>query len=162
MKLAQLRFVALLSVLLVCLTAPSLALSEIYRWVDENGVVHYSEVPPPSDQDAETHDLPATPEEVTEIPSAGIDFDGEGAVESDAGAAADMRRQQLAESREQRRAEQAELARVCDQAMARLEKIEPNRRVYFTNEEGETERMDDEERASEVSTLRAFLEANCP
>ena len=39
--------------LLLCATA---AAQQVYRWVDENGVVHYSDQPPPDDR-AETVDL---------------------------------------------------------------------------------------------------------
>jgi hypothetical protein len=33
--------------------------------------------------------------------------------------------------------------------------------VFFTNEAGETERMDDVERTNQVAEARAFIEANC-
>ncbi|MDX1556888.1 MAG: DUF4124 domain-containing protein [Xanthomonadales bacterium] len=162
MKLVRLTILGMLPLLVFGLIGSTLALAEVYRWVDEDGVVHYSEVPPPPGQQAETQDVPATPEEVGEIPLSGIDFDGDAPVEPDVDSAADLTRQQIAVSREQARAEEEALAAVCRQARARLEQIEPNRRVYFTNEEGETERMDDEQRVSEVAQLRELVEKSCP
>ena len=43
--------------LLVCLLAGAATASEVYRWVDEDGIVHYSDQPQPG---AERVDLPKT------------------------------------------------------------------------------------------------------
>ncbi len=162
MKLANPRFLIIFSAFLGGLITAPAVFSEIYRWVDENGIVHYSEVPPSSNQQAEIRDLPATPEEIGEIPPAGIDFDGDGTGGAEAAAAAELKRQQLAESREQLQDEQEALTMACNRARSRLQQIEPNRRVYFTNEEGETERMNDDQRVAEVAQLHEFLDRNCP
>lgn len=153
-------------VLLAGLLAATSVSAEVYRWTDENGVTHFSETPPPSHQQSEVQDVSAELTSVSEA-GAGIDFDGalNSQAEADAippGMAADQVRQELAVKREQRKAELAALQAQCNAVRSRLAKLEPNRRVYFTNDEGESERMDDEARASEVQQLHDYIARNCP
>ena len=49
------RIIALLSGLL--LIAALASAQQVYRWVDENGVVHYSDQPPPDQSDADIVDV---------------------------------------------------------------------------------------------------------
>ena len=42
-----------------------------------------------------------------------------------------------------------------------MDRLEPNRRVFFTNEQGETERMDDVARTNRVAELKAQIAKNC-
>jgi hypothetical protein len=39
--------------------------------------------------------------------------------------------------------------------------MEPARRVFYTNEQGESVRMDDDERMALIEESRAFLAENC-
>lgn len=133
--------------------------AEVYRWTDENGVTHFSQTPPPSGDEAVVEDLPANAE------GAGIDFDsGQAAVAdgTDGLSAAEQVRQDIANKSDRRRAEIAALRAQCNETRSRLARLEPNRRVYYTNDEGETVRMDDEARAAEVQQLHDFLAQNCP
>ena len=52
-------------------------------------------------------------------------------------------------------------SRVIPQGQAELDRLEPHRRVFFTNEKGETERVDDVERANKVAQLKAQIAKNC-
>lgn len=147
------------------LMAPALS-AEIYRWTDENGVTHFSQTPPPSGQEAEIADVPDTAGDAA-AEGSGIDFDRSsgqlpGDPDGDGVSAADQRRRELAEQHAQRRVEEAKLRAECQRARSRLDRIEPNRRVYYTDEEGETVRMDDAERVAEVEQLYSFLDQNCP
>jgi len=45
--------IAAVSLLAILLLAVPLAHAQIYKWVDEHGVVHYTSTPPPSDREAE-------------------------------------------------------------------------------------------------------------
>lgn len=145
------------------LAAPTLW-AEVYSWTDENGVTHYSQTPPPDGRDARIEDVPETAEEAA-VNGAGIDFDGNSESTDNFSSgelnAADQRRRELAERHDRQRALAAEQEAACRETRARLAKIEPNRRVYYTNDAGETVRMDDDERVAEVEELRAFLSANC-
>lgn len=152
--------------LLAGLMATTAVSAEVYRWTDENGVTHFSETPPPAHQQVDVQDVSGDIAAVSDN-GAGIDFDGarDSQAEADAippGVAADEIRADLAAKREQRRAEMAALQAECNTVRAQLEKLEPNRRVYFTNDDGETERMDDQARADTVQQLHEYIARNCP
>ena len=49
----------------------------------------------------------------------------------------------------------------CAAWQAEVDRLEPNRRVFFTNEQGETERMDDVERTNKVAELKSQIARNC-
>lgn len=151
---------AAVAVLASVLLASTAAVAEVYRWTDENGVTHFSQTPPPAGQEAEIEDVPGTAP--AQQSAAGIDFDGAGTSGDEEVSSADLRRQEIAEARDRRQAELEALEAMCRQTRDRLAQIEPNRRVYYTDEDGETVRMDDEDRVAEVEQLRSFLDANCP
>lgn len=161
MKRGYTRFAAASAALACALACATAAQAEVYRWTDENGVTHFSQTPPPAGQEAEIEDVPQKASEEVP-PGAGIDFDGSGVINSGEMSAADLKRQELAQTRDQRQAEQQALIAACQETRARLAQIEPSRRVYYTNEEGETVRMDDEARADEVDQLHRFIDTNCP
>jgi hypothetical protein len=142
-----------------------LAATEMYTWTDENGVRHYSDKPRTNGPmetvetpeayrpgSADAYPAPAEPEAGSEA--------AEGAPEAPQSAAA-ARREQLAQQREERREAQAETERLCAQHRQRLEQMEPSRRVFYTDDAGETVRMDDEQRVALVEESRAFVEKNC-
>jgi hypothetical protein len=170
------RFATLAGVALAVGLATALAVAphatvasdKVYSWVDENGVRHFGDLPPDRD-DAQVMEVEGVPRISGGSSAESIETSAPEASSRDAGAgaadealtAAQLKRQELAENRAQRRAEQAETQRVCDQSRAQLQQIEPHRRVYFTNDSGETERMDDVERVNAVARLKEFIEANC-
>lgn len=144
------------------LMASTAVWAEVYRWTDENGVTHFSQTPPPAGQEADIADVPDSVPAQGQAPAAGIDFDGSGTAADPGMSAADLRRQEIAESRDRQQSEREALEALCRQTRNRLELIEPNRRVYYTDEDGETVRMDDQERVDEVEQLRNFIDNNCP
>lgn len=153
------HLVAGLAVILSLLVSPPL-LAEIYKWTDENGVTHYTQTPPPSGQEAEIEDLPeASPGQGLGEP--GDASDSEPGTQSEQPSAADLQRQRLATQARLTAEEYAANQAMCEEARQELAEIEPSRRVYYTNEDGETVRMDDEERVNEVKRLRNVLSANC-
>jgi len=42
-----------------------------------------------------------------------------------------------------------------------VDRLEPNRRVFYENEEGETVRMDDQVRADRVDDMKAQIARKC-
>ena len=147
---------------------------QIYTWTDENGVVHYVDTPPDR-ADAVSMDAPEAyrPGSADAYPQADsvdtIDADSpgnEGVSDADSAANeevsyADQKREQMAQAREQRRKEQAERKQNCAQASERLAALEPARRVFSTNAQGEPERMDDEERMRLIAEAKALVAKNC-
>ena len=128
---------------------------KMYQWTDENGVVHFSDQKP-TGQDVKAVDIPTTPTTGTVSP---IPPGSEQA--ADAPSAAQQRRDDIARSRQQASQKQAANEAQCAVWQAEVNRLEPHRRVFFTNEEGETERMDDVERTNQVAELRKKIAANC-
>jgi len=134
----------------------------LYTWTDEKGVVHYTDIPPDNPKAVE---IPAT--EVYRPGSSGAYPQADAAVTGDeknpaaVESYADDQRKQLDEARKKSEAKQAERARICKQARDQLETIEPSRRVFFTNDQGETERLNDDQRAAMVEKAKALIAQNC-
>jgi len=74
---------------------------------------------------------------------------------------ADAKREEIAKNRKERREKQAEMDRMCTQHRVRLASVEPNRRVFYTDESGENVRMDDDKRIALVEESKDFLAKNC-
>jgi len=154
----------LIGVGLAC-SAPLLAQSSsVYTWTDDNGVVHFSDAPREDGRsdmiDVEGAYKPGT-SDAYPSPSSPPDD----AAQADDGeapkSAAQQRREQLAEARNERRQAEAEARRQCGQHRQRLTQMEPARRVFFVNEEGEQARMDDDERMRLIEESKAYLARYC-
>jgi len=145
-----------MGVLLVCLVlmqASDAAAQErkMYQWTDENGVVHFSDTAPEG-QAAQALDLPAN-----DAPAVANPYQQPTSEPS----AAQLRREEIARKSQEARLEQATRDAECAAWQSEVERLEPNRRVYYTNEQGETERMDDVARTNRVAELKAQIERHC-
>jgi hypothetical protein len=159
--------------------------NEIYTWTDENGVIHYTDTVPDNPNAARMEapeayfpgSADAYPDEDTaEVTSAEkqADTDPEepdnaeneqtnspDGTESEEISYAEQRRRELAHNREEHRKERAERENLCTAAREQIATLEPNRRVFFTNDKGETERMDDEVRVGKVEEAKAQAAEYC-
>jgi len=167
------RFFVFLTVSFALVTGTDATLAQgkqMYTWTDENGVVHFVDTPP-DNPDAVSM---AVPEAYRPGSAAAPGTDAEqGATEGAAEAAAneepeeeplsyaDQKRQEMAAKNEERRAKQVEVDAACNRARQQVDSLEPSRRVYFTNEDGEEERVDDEVRVQRVEDLKTFIAQNC-
>ena len=140
-----------------CLAAP-----DIYRWVGEDGVVHFSEQPP-ANIEAEKVDTRVDD-------SHGVEFDAEplgSDVTSQTGTdgepvdRAEQLREDRAEARREAAEKRTETEAKCEQANAMIAQLEPFPRVMTTNEEGEVVRMDDNARLEKLGQAKDFVAANC-
>jgi hypothetical protein len=124
---------------------------KMYQWTDQNGVVHFSDMAPEG-QDVQARDLP-----VDRAPTAASPYQ-----QPDSGpSAAQQRREDIARKSEESRARKATLDAQCAAWQAEVDRLEPNRRVFYTNDQGETERMDDVARTNRVAELKAQIARNC-
>lgn len=125
--------------------------TEVYTWTDENGVVHFSDKEPVG-QDARVEDLPDEAPPASPNPYA----------ESQSGSsAAQQRREEIDRKARESQAQQAQNEQNCRAWQAEVDRLEPNRRVFYTNEQGETERMDDVVRTDRVAELKSLIAQNC-
>jgi hypothetical protein len=140
----------LLLIITCALAAPATG-GEMYRWTDENGVVHFSETPP-ADREVAAENLPADTPPATSAATAGTEG---------ANSPAQQRREELARKHDEARTNAAQNDAQCAAWRAELQRLEPNRRVFYTNEQGETERMDDVARTDRVAELKSLIARNC-
>jgi hypothetical protein len=124
----------------------------MYSWTDENGVVHFTDVRPQGQQVQEQL-IP-----MDEPPSAPGPYSQSATTEPTLG---EQRRAEVAQKHQEYEADKAMTSAECAAWQAELDRLEPNRRVFFTNEQGETERMDDVARTNRVAELKAQIARNC-
>ena len=143
------------------LTASAVHGQQVYQWTDENGVVHYTDQPPER-ADAEVKAVQPLPEVGTESPRDATPQATAEAGEADAEtlSPAEQKRREREEARAKRRAEEAEIAADCVRARQTVAQLEPSPRVIYTDEEGNTQRMDDDRRLELLEEARSFIERN--
>jgi len=167
---AILSLTTLLALVTGLLSAQAPAL-EVFSWTDKDGVVHYTDRPPQGQQ-VQTIDMPDSsrprPSAVSKPPESPVNTTADTSVDADSGdeqteekTAAQARRAELSKDRKERREAQAQEDRLCQRHSQRLAQIEPHRRVFYTDENGETVRMDDEKRVELVNESREYLAKNC-
>lgn len=137
----------------------------VYRWVDQDGVVHFGGEPPA--------DVPST------IVSAGRDTSGLAApTEPDASSPdgvpatgqpadkesisyAEQRRRERAQRREEQMKANAERNQKCAAMRQQRDALEPSTRVIVNDENGNPVRMADEDRLARLDEAKTYLAKNC-
>lgn len=153
MKIQSILTSALLGLALAAGASTAIA-KEMYRWTDENGTVHFTDQKPSGVQNFQTVVVPdAAPAATPAAPAV--------PAEPQQPSVAQQRREEIARSKREAREAGAQRDAQCAAWRAEVERLEPNRRVFFTNEQGETERMDDVERVNRVAELKARIAADC-
>jgi Domain of unknown function (DUF4124) len=143
---------------LVCLCAalPCAAAAAMYKWVDEKGVTHYSESPPPDGKASRVELPPTAPssapaETVQTWKDRDIEFRRRRLEQEQAQDKADAAAKHAAAQREGR----------CLQARSRLDILQSERPVYHVNERGERVYLEDQERASAIEQWRKQADTYC-
>ena len=155
------RILSGLCIILAGSISISAAATEIYTWTDENGVVHFSGTEPMS-RETETIEIENSRGGVSySQPVAAADMTEESATETPELTAAQQKRQDIAQARMTQKEQQAAIADLCDMHRKQLEEMEPARRVYYTNTEGQRVRMDDDERVALINESNKYVAENC-
>jgi len=142
-------FVALLCLFVI--TSAQAQDKKMYSWTDENGTIHFSETQPEG-QDVREQSIPQGAPPATNNPYQDVD----------AGPSyAQQRRDEIAQKSGDAQANKAVKDMECTAWQAEVDRLEPNRRVFYTNDEGETVRMDDVERTNRVANLKSQIAINC-
>lgn len=128
--------------------------SEVYKWVDEDGVTHYSQEPPPA-ADATRVDVDAPPEAEIEREREEMEETGE-RLEKNREQRREAEQAAEQEARDSERREQR-----CADLRASLEQLTENRRLLVPDGEGDVRRLPEEERQERVAERRRQIAANC-
>ena len=122
------------------MSAATAGFTQTYKWVDQNGVVSYSQTPPPSTQ-AETVDITPTPV----------------VGNSDNSDELQRLRQRLEDS-----SEAAEIKRQnCSTARSNLENLLNSGNRMMKTTDGDYLRLSESERQTRIQAAREQIEANC-
>jgi hypothetical protein len=126
----------------------------IYKWVDEDGKVHYSETRPAEHQSKKMHVPMRTPENTSTYkrPSLKTDKDAEakdGAAGEDTKQAADSGMSS------------EEKAKICDRARAVLQTLTAGDRVRQKDQEGNITYMTEEEKQKRITSEKGKISKYC-
>ncbi len=153
------RIVAVAFIVATALTAfDSVARDEIYRWVDEKGVVHFGDLPP-GQADAEQI------EHRQHRPGAVKNPDNQPQANEEQLVAepsyAESRRQERATKRQQAAQKRRAIDAQCARQRRLLARFEPHPRVMVENEDGTVSRIGDNERLQVVADTKTYISENC-
>lgn len=137
--------------LLLCLL-PLSAAGEVYKWIDDDGTVHYGQKPP-AGQQAET-------------------VKPQSSVDTEAARESFRQRQEELQSRDEQRAEKkkteaeeekkaAARKERCQAAKRALEQMQTQNRIQYINDEGERAYMSEEQRQEREKQAREMKEKHC-
>lgn len=139
----------------------SAAAEQLYRWVDAEGNVHYSDRPPP-DSATESEEIVVDAEIPPERQAAAQRRLDEQQRQLEAGRSRrDERQQDSAQQAAQRQQQEAARQRLCAEArtnMTRLVEVGP---VFRVNQSGEREYLDDSQRQAEIARYRQVVNQAC-
>lgn len=175
MKVQQILY----SLCLVVLVLPIAASAQIYKWKDKNGVMRYSDMPPPPDVEVKT--IGKSTKDPYARAKASDAAEKQGSVKnSEAGAVAppDKRNEivdpsvdpkqaqiQKAEMERQKKLEQQKQAKIdaenCSAAKANYQTYLQGGRLYKINEKGERVFMGDEDLATGKAKAQADINQYC-
>jgi len=153
--------------LMLCLALPASA--QMYKWVDSNGKVQYSDKPPPSNIKSEKLRDPAP------AASAPAASEGKGGAKKDAAKTEPktvaeqeqaFRKRQAGAAKAQeeegkKQAEAREKAENCKRAKAALTSLELSGRQSHIDEKGERVFMDEQQIAQEKARAQKEITTNC-
>ena len=143
--------------LLLCVfSVTAVAATKVYKWVDKDGNIHYSEQKPPNQQ-ADTLQIKEnkptpTPERAQEKPEEGSDESSD-----------EAQAQQRAEAEKTlAEADKVNRQKLCQQAKANRDALNASVRVSRIDPEtGEQVRMNDEERVSALQKAEQAIKDYC-
>lgn len=155
MAMNKLGLVLLASILAL----PVVANAQIYKWKDKDGVMRYSDMPPPSNVEYESlSGKKFTPPKPAEAPAAAPK-------EPEAKGKAEAKPQETPEQmKERKRIEEADAKarqQNCSAARANLKAFEQGGRISRVNEAGEREYLDDAALAQNAEQARKDIAQYC-
>lgn len=152
-------FTAMIITVCTLWATQSAAQDEVYRWVDENGVVHFGDRAP-KQQEAEVISIPQTSGVSPQSPYGSKQAEAADGQEPQPSAAQQARDERF-EARKEKEAKAEVIAKNCETARNVVSQLEPSPRVNVTHEDGTVTRMDDNERLEELARAKAFVAENC-
>jgi hypothetical protein len=147
------KIIAGLLAALVCACAHA----QVFKWVDGNGVTHYDQKPPESlkSKEVQLHDA-APPTGATPAPGSPGWQDKERAFKQ-----RQTQRDTAAAKEEGDRQKKEAQGAKCKSAKASLDSMRNARRVFDTDDKGERQYLDDDQRAARIAQREAEYNQDC-
>jgi ABC-type multidrug transport system fused ATPase/permease subunit len=136
--------------------------AQVYKWVDKDGNVHFSDQPPVEEEalaeevDVSASELSAQQQRAAEIRHQQQLKKASEQRDTRAKNADEEKRQRIESHNQAVRNSQA-----CAQAQSRLDFLIGAGRIYTTNEEGERQYMDNPTRDAQIEKIRQLVKQNC-
>lgn len=136
--------------LLTLLFCPTILATTIYKWVDENGVTHYSQEMPPEKQTEKLYSEEIEPKKI-------------GSVSPRISAPDEIDKNELAiAATEITKQDKKQAKMICDSAKHQLNVLETHTRLTRKNEQsGEMERMTEEDRQAQIAVQKERIRLFC-
>ena len=151
-----------LFIAMAILLATATVAAQVYKWVDKDGKVQYTDTPPPaSATKTEAKKLDAAP---VAAPVAAPAASATGKSLADRAKDFDKRKAEDAEKQKKAETEQKNAdikAANCKDAKANLAALESGRPMVRTSDAGEREVMSDEARQADIAKARKAAEESC-
>jgi hypothetical protein len=147
---------------LALIVATSAADAAIYKWVDDKGVTHYSEQPPPGKKKPEPVPIRSQP-----VPAASQGPQGTSDRKTWQQQEAEFQQRRVEREMQRKKRETQEQStaaarlRRCVLARQNLHGLEEKRPVYRINEKGERVFFDDKERQQALERMREVVADDC-
>jgi len=149
------KITCILSICLAWAFLPGQA--QVYKWIDKDGKVQYSDAPPPAGAGA------SVPQKLDTPPSSSSGFGAPVKDRSWQDKARDYDRRRIEAAEKQ--AGDIELARKnqdrCNNARRDLTTLQEVRRVYRTDDKGERHYLDDDQRQGEIARAQRVVSEVC-
>ena len=149
--------------LIVLLLAVPLASAKVYKWVDKDGNVHFSEQPPPEEVQAEEVDTSGS--ELRESQRRDADRLNQQRKDADEGRQSDEEQadaaRQAALKAEQDRHYQEQRAAACHSAKTNLQMLRSGGRIFELDEKGRRQYISDKERKARTEHYEGKVEEYC-
>ncbi|MGB4073685.1 DUF4124 domain-containing protein [Pseudomonas sp.] len=145
------RRMIITSSLLLAMSATAMA-SQVYKWVDAQGVTHFGAQPPQGQQATSVNTATPPPKPApTEAPKAAPTF--ESIADPEQAAIDEKVKQEVA-------AKETERKKYCEDVRTNLSQLENNPRLR-TEVDGEVRRLSEEERQSRIAEAQKAIADNC-
>ena len=142
------RRMIITSSLLLALSASAMA-SQVYKWVDEQGVTHFGSQPPQGQQATSVNTATPQPKQPAQQPAPTFD------------SVADPKQAEYdAKVKKDVAHTEAELKKFCESMRSNLAQLSNNPRVEF-EVDGEVRRMTEEERQKQINDAKKSIGENC-
>lgn len=149
-------FTATLFAVLSFSAMDAVAKDEIYRWVDEDGIVHFGDLP-----DAQTDSESVTVKNSPDGGSQPYSAPAPAETGQQPLSAAAQKRADREEKRRENAKRQEAVAAGCEQRHQLVAQLEPSPRVMVKYEDGTIGRLDDEKRIDMLAEAKAYIAEKC-